>query len=134
MQLASVTGAEYTITATGLPVVPADIALAPAYLAAHPSTASWTITVASSRGKLKSRINPGVAPVYLYVYATDVDALGAQSVYSIKLNGGGSVFNLGTEVTVATVTATLSVGDLRYTPGVYDNLRLSLTPVTNVLE
>lgn len=134
LNLAPITGGEYVITSSGFPVLPADPADSAQAVAADPSQFQWTINILSSKGKLQSRSNPGIDPIYLYVYATDVDVgLSGQAVYSIDLGTGGPTRNMGTEITGVTITASLILDQIRYASGVYDNLRLGLTPVTNVL-
>ncbi len=131
-------GGRYTILCTGLPVVPADPVVAanqPAWVGIPDSSPPWTwsITIASAEGTLQARSNPGVDHIYLYVYTTEVDALPAQEIWAIDLGTGGPVRDLGTSLTFVTLTATLNLANTRFAAGVYDNLRLSLTPVINVV-
>lgn len=131
------TGGEYTITVTGFPVFPADKSLTLAHWPDnHGNTDKfrWTIKVKSKRGYLQARSNPGIDPIWLYVYEVSIDAAGKQSRRAVDLDGQGNPqVSLGTQVLEHTIIARINPDFIIYYPGIYNNLRLALSPVTNVL-
>ena len=126
-------GDEYTLTVTGQPVFPADKVQALASLA-HPNkydSFMWNIRVQSEGGKLAARSNPGVDPVYLFVYESDGGSGVRQSRYAVDMDGAGnSYISLGALVEDVTVHARVNMDYTRFAEGVYTNLRVCLSPVT----
>jgi hypothetical protein len=129
-------GGEYSIEVSGFPVFPADRDIVDTEWPDPKgiNTYRWVITITSKKGKLQARTNPGIDHIYLYAYETNVDAAGHQSRFAVDLDGKGNPrVDIGTSVTTHTVFAYINPSYVRYAQGIYNNLRLSLTPVTNVL-
>jgi len=71
----------------------------------------------------------------LYVYGVSLDAAGRQSRHAVDLDGKGNpTVNLGVSVSDVTIFARVNPDFVRYAPGIYNNLRVTLAPVTNIIK